>query len=100
MCVECLDSGGWWVHLRRCAACGHVGCCDSSPGQHATAHFQRTGHPVMRSFEPGESWFWDYETEQPIEGPDLAEPLARPVDQPAPGPAGGVPEDWMSKIHR
>lgn len=56
-CAECLDSAGWWVHLRRCAACGHVGCCDSSPGQHATAHFQATGHTLMQSFEPGEEWF-------------------------------------------
>jgi uncharacterized UBP type Zn finger protein len=57
-CVECLASGGRWVHLRRCATCGHVGCCDSSPGRHATAHFHETTHPVMQSFEPGEDWFW------------------------------------------
>ena len=49
-----------WVHLRLCLSCGHVGCCDSSPYQHATAHFDETEHPVMRSFEPGESWRWCY----------------------------------------
>ena len=62
-CVECEASGGWWVHLRRCAQCGHVGCCDSSPAQHATAHFEATGHPVMQSFEPGEDWYWCFEDE-------------------------------------
>ena len=45
-CAECLEGGGWWMHLRRCAACGHVGCCDTSPAQHATAHFQ--GEPAIR----------------------------------------------------
>ena len=59
-CVECLASGGRWVHLRRCVECGHVGCCDSSPGRHATAHFRETGHPLVQSFEPGEEWFWCY----------------------------------------
>jgi hypothetical protein len=57
-CAECEGSGGWWFHLRRCARCGHVGCCDSSPQKHADAHFHESRHPVMRSFEPGESWRW------------------------------------------
>ncbi|MRK00939.1 MULTISPECIES: Na+/H+ antiporter [Aeromicrobium] len=56
-CEECLRDGLDWVHLRLCMGCGHVGCCDSSHG-HATAHFEQTGHPVMRSFEPGEAWRW------------------------------------------
>jgi uncharacterized UBP type Zn finger protein len=59
-CEECLASGSRWVHLRMCLACGHVGCCDSSPGRHATGHFQATHHPVMRSAEPGEAWGWCY----------------------------------------
>ncbi len=59
-CVECLASGGRWVHLRRCAECGHVGCCDNSPGRHATAHFHGTGHPIVQSFEPGEDWLYCY----------------------------------------
>lgn len=59
-CAECLRDGTRWVHLRLCLTCGHVGCCDSSPGTHATAHFQETGHAVMRSFEPGEAWRWCY----------------------------------------
>ena len=59
-CAECLASGGRWVHLRMCLKCGHVGCCDSSPGKHATKHFQGTHHPVMRSAEPGEDWGWCY----------------------------------------
>ena len=57
-CAECLASGSDWVHLRVCLECGHVGCCDSSPGQHATGHFRLTGHPIMRSIEPGETWGW------------------------------------------
>jgi len=59
-CVECLESGGRWVHLRRCATCGHVGCCDSSVNRHATAHFHASEHPLMQSFEPGEDWYWCY----------------------------------------
>ena len=59
-CEDCLATGGRWVHLRLCLTCGHVGCCDSSPGQHATAHWRATGHRVMQSFEPGEDWAWCY----------------------------------------
>ena len=59
-CEECLSTGARWVHLRLCMTCGHVGCCDSSDGKHATAHFHETAHPVMRSFEPGEAWRWCY----------------------------------------
>lgn len=59
-CAECLATGGRWVHLRMCLTCGHVGCCDSSPNRHATAHFRQTDHPVVRSFEPGEDWRWCY----------------------------------------
>ena len=55
-CVECLASGASWVHLRLCLTCGHVGCCDDSPGRHATKHAHGTHHPVIRSFEPGEDW--------------------------------------------
>ena len=59
-CEECLKIGSTWVHLRMCLECGHVGCCDSSPHKHATKHFQKTKHPIMRSIEPGESWGWCY----------------------------------------
>lgn len=59
-CEECLVSGGRWVHLRLCQQCGHVGCCDSSPGKHATKHFRASAHAVVRSFEPGEDWSWCY----------------------------------------
>ena len=57
-CEECLRDGTVWVHLRLCLTCGHVGCCDSSIGKHASKHHEETGHPVMRSFEPGEGWRW------------------------------------------
>jgi CPA1 family monovalent cation:H+ antiporter len=57
-CEECLRDGTTWVHLRLCLLCGHVGCCDSSVGRHATEHFHETRHPVMRSIEPGEAWRW------------------------------------------
>lgn len=59
-CEECLRDGTRWVHLRLCLSCGHVGCCDSSPQKHATKHYSETGHPVMRSIEPGEAWRWCY----------------------------------------
>lgn len=98
-CQECLDAGGWWVHLRRCAQCGHIGCCDTSPAQHATAHYRATDHPVIRSFEPGEDWFWDYRDDRTIEGPELAAPLSHPAGQPVPGPAGAVPANWRDLIH-
>ena len=63
-CVECLASPmGWWFHLRRCAECGHIGCCDSSPSRHASKHAAATGDPIIASFEPGEDWFFDYETQ-------------------------------------
>ena len=57
-CEECLKMGDTWVHLRLCLECGHVGCCDSSKNKHATKHFHRTKHPIMRSIEPGETWGW------------------------------------------
>lgn len=100
-CVECLAgaSPGWWLHLRRCAACGHVGCCDNSPSQHARAHFGATGHRFMQSYEPGEDWFWDWEAEDYASGPSLAPPRSHPEDQPVPGPAGVVPPDWGEHLH-
>ncbi|WP_327268332.1 UBP-type zinc finger domain-containing protein [Streptomyces sp. NBC_01218] len=60
-CLECRDAGAHPVQLRLCLTCGHVGCCDSSPLRHATGHARESGHPVMRSFERGESWRWCYE---------------------------------------
>ena len=57
-CVDCLAIGARWIHLRRCLECGHVGCCDSSPNKHASAHFRTVGHPLVQSFEPGEEWIW------------------------------------------
>lgn len=59
-CEECLKIGGRWVHLRECLTCGHVGCCDSSPHRHASAHFHATRHPIVASAEPGETWAWCY----------------------------------------
>jgi uncharacterized UBP type Zn finger protein len=59
-CEECLASGDDWVHLRLCLHCGHVGCCDQSKNRHATKHYRRTAHPIVRSYEPGEDWMWCY----------------------------------------
>ena len=59
-CEDCLKVGGWWVHLRMCMICGHMGCCDSSPSKHATKHFHDMKHPIMRSMEPHEDWGWCY----------------------------------------
>lgn len=59
-CEECLALGDTWLHLRLCLSCGHVGCCDQSKNRHARKHFEASGHPIIRSFEPGEDWAWCY----------------------------------------
>ena len=97
-CRECLDQGSWWLHLRRCAACGHVGCCDSSLNKHAARHFRDTGHRFVQSFEPGEDWWWDYLEEVDLSGPLLFPPTQHPATQSAPGPEGRVPVDWESRL--
>lgn len=66
MCEACVAEGIGWVSLRRCLSCGNVGCCDSSPGRHATAHHRRTGHPVIRSLQPGQDWVWCYVDERSL----------------------------------
>jgi uncharacterized UBP type Zn finger protein len=68
-CSECLASGDRWVQLRECLICGHVGCCDSSAGKHARKHFHATRHPIIRSFEPGQSWMWCYEDDAYVDQP-------------------------------
>jgi hypothetical protein len=98
-CAECLATDGWWFHLRRCATCGHIGCCDSSPSQHASRHVSETGHHIVQSFEPGEDWFWDYAADDFLDGPSLAPPHHHPLDQSVPGPAGRVPPDWERLLH-
>jgi hypothetical protein len=99
-CAECDATGGWWFHLRRCTECGHIGCCDSSPSQHASQHAAATEHPIIASFEPGESWFWNFKTNELQEtGPQLAGPDSHPANQTVPGPAGRVPRDWQRHLH-
>ena len=71
-CEDCLAVGGRWVHLRVCMSCGHVGCCDSSPSKHATAHFHASAHPVIQSYEPGEDWWWCYAERVAFEVPDAS----------------------------
>jgi len=75
-CEDCIRTGDGWVHLRLCRVCGHVGCCDSSPNQHATKHFHATGHPVIQSFEPDEDWGWCFVDEVPLA---LQTVIARPA---------------------
>lgn len=72
-----MKTGGRWVHLRLCLTCGHVGCCDSSPGKHATRHFEQTSHSVVASFEPDERWGWCYVDEEMLEVPTAAESYLR-----------------------
>jgi uncharacterized UBP type Zn finger protein len=76
-CKECLERGDWWIHLRLCMICGHVGCCDDSPNRHATAHFHATQHPVIKSYEPGEDWAWCY-----VDEVELDRIPAFPVESP------------------
>ena len=100
-CVECLASRqGWWFHLRRCATCGHIGCCDSSPSQHASMHAAATGHAIIASFEPDEDWFFDYDKGETIEGVELVPPRSHPKGQRAPGPVGRVPANWESLLNQ
>ena len=77
VCSSCMEIGGIWVHLRQCLACGRTGCCDFSPNRHATAHFHATNHPMVRSVEPGEDWWWCYPDDRLY----------------VPGPAGHQPAD-------
>jgi len=88
-CAECLQSGDRWVHLRMCLECGHVGCCDDSKNKHARRHFVATGHPIMRSVEPGEDWCWCYVDEVMLEPPrsssaDRRSPVSAPLGASAP----------------
>ena len=66
-CEDCLRIGGSWVHLRMCLSCGHAACCDSSPNRHASAHARASGHPIVRSLEPGEDWIWCFVDEVVLE---------------------------------
>ncbi|HLW74700.1 MAG TPA: UBP-type zinc finger domain-containing protein [Gammaproteobacteria bacterium] len=67
VCPECVKMGDTWVHLRICMLCGHVGCCDNSKNKHATAHFKASGHPIIKSIQPGEDWAWCYVDEVYLE---------------------------------
>jgi hypothetical protein len=70
-CEDCLPVGGEWCHLRICLTCGHVGCCDSSPGRHASAHSLSSGHPIIRSIQPGEDWSWCFVDELTMRIPEI-----------------------------
>jgi hypothetical protein len=78
-CEDCLKIGARWVHLRLCRMCGHVGCCDDSPNQHATKHFRATGHPVIEGYDPPEGWGWCYVDEVMFELSDRATPQDGPI---------------------
>ena len=80
-CEDCLKIGSWWVHLRLCEICGHVGCCDNSPNKHATKHFHATAHPIIKSFEPGEDWGWCYVDEIMIDLGDDTTPQVGPISR-------------------
>lgn len=70
-CEECLATGGSWLHLRICLECGKVGCCDSSPGRHASEHAAASAHPIIRSLEPGEEWSWCFVDELAMSIPEV-----------------------------
>jgi hypothetical protein len=78
---------------------GHIGCCDQSPSQHGSKHAAAENHPIIRSFEPDEDWFYDFNQDEYAEGPELAPPLHHPLSQPTPGPAGRVPRDWEQRLN-
>jgi uncharacterized UBP type Zn finger protein len=83
-CEDCLRTGGAWLHLRICLECGHVGCCDDSPGRHATAHYRSAGHPIIRSLEPGEIWSWCF-----IDEVAMSIPAVEGETRIPPSPLGG-----------
>ena len=83
-CEDCLATGGKWLHLRICLECGKVGCCDDSPNRHATAHAKSSGHPIIRSIEPGEAWSWCYIDEVMMNVPEVHGETRIP-----PSPMGG-----------
>jgi hypothetical protein len=78
-CAECLASGSWWVHLRLCRTCGHVGCCDDSPNRHATAHFHATAHPIIEGYDPPEGWGWCFADQVEVELADAPTPHPGPI---------------------
>jgi hypothetical protein len=78
-CEECLKIGSPWVHLRLCRTCGHVGCCDDSPNQHATRHFHTTRHPIIEGYDPPEGWGWCYIDEVMFDLSDRATPHNGPI---------------------
>lgn len=83
-CASCLEIGGTWFHLRQCLACGRTGCCDQSEHRHATAHFRETGHPMIRTAQPGEDWQWCYLDDRlymPGDATDDADDAAATADQ-------------------
>ncbi|HEY3758659.1 MAG TPA: UBP-type zinc finger domain-containing protein [Solirubrobacteraceae bacterium] len=83
-CEDCLAIGGKWLHLRICLQCGHVGCCDDSPNRHASAHNASSGHPIIRSLQPGEVWSWCYVDEVLMRIPEVHGQTRIP-----PSPLGG-----------
>jgi len=83
-CEDCLRIGGSWLHLRICLECGHVGCCESSPNRHASAHSLSSGHPIIRSLEPGETWSWCFPDEVAMRIPEVQGETRIP-----PSPLGG-----------
>jgi ubiquitin-hydrolase Zn-finger-containing protein len=83
-CEDCLAMGGRWLHLRICLECGKVGCCDSSPNRHASAHAHSSGHPIIRSLQPGEDWSWCFVDEVGLLIPEVHGETRIP-----PSPLGG-----------
>jgi hypothetical protein len=80
-CEECLRTSSTWLHLRLCRTCGHVGCCDQSPGRHATRHFHATGHPVIEGYDPPEGWGWCYLDQLFFDLSDRQTPHPGPIPQ-------------------
>ena len=78
-CEECLKIHQRWVHLRICRTCGHVGCCDQSPGRHATHHFHQTQHPVIEGYDPPEGWGWCFVDEVFFDLSDRPTPQVGPI---------------------
>src|SRR5512133_2928526 len=84
-CGECTALGERdWIALRVCLSCGHVGCCEDSRHAHALAHFQATGHPLIRPLDASDRWTWCYLHNRYFEG----------LAAPSPSPASGRIARW------
>jgi uncharacterized UBP type Zn finger protein len=65
-CGGCLAGGADGVILRICASCGHVGCAEGSPNDHAAEHYAETDHPIAAVIGSEPVSGWSYPDARPV----------------------------------